>query len=364
MDLKQADKHFGRLRKLLDYQKYMTPTNYSEENSKFLTAYHNQTIYDPQYTYKRFNEPEGRAEALALYSEFKNAESGVNAVLSNALKELVSEFDMYSAIGDDEAFTDIGISLFGKPDPKYYDEALKMLHSTDPEIGSSLNRYSAEQLKEVFTARLAAYSLNWDIIILNSMAARVSVEPDQKSIYISAKAGFTKNDIMRLCYHEIDTHVLRAENGERSGFHVLSSGTSGALVYEEGLASYNEWKHGVRDEFTVSLYAARFLSCINISMSFYDMFDFLIKRGCSENVAMYVVPRIKRGISDTSKPGGFIKDYVYFQGFYEIKDFIAAHPNEYEKLYFGSVSLTDLNLLKTEIDHALSDNKIILPLRE
>ena len=57
---------------------------------------------------------------------------------------------------------------------------------------------------------------------------------------------FTANDVIRLQVHEIDTHILRCENGQKHGYKILSSGTSGSLIHEEGLALYNEWKNGVQ----------------------------------------------------------------------------------------------------------------------
>ena len=116
------------------------------------------------------------------------------------------------------------------------------------------------------------------------------------------------------------------------------------------------------DQEMLRLYAGRFLSCLFLEeSSFYESFDRLVKRNFSRDQAMYIVARVKRGLSDTGQGGGFIKDYVYFQGYYEVAEAIAREPERYEQLYYGGVSLENLDVLKEEIRRAQAAGEICVP---
>ncbi len=361
MDLKEIDRLIFEARQSLDYQKYMTPRNYAEENERFLRAFDAGEVYNPQYEYAKFTPNDGSLKVIReCIKATEGAKGGIAALLCRSAESLLKETELYSVIGDDEAFTPLSNSIFGLPCEALRGEALGVLSRQDSEETAA--RYPAAILADFLKKRISEYGFKWNIVLSPDMASRVSVEPEQKTVYINSAKDFTEKDIVRLAVHEIDTHVLRCENGERQGFRILSSGTAGSLIHEEGLAIYSEWKGGVQDRFAEKLYAARYLCCLDIDRSFYELFDMLLKLGVEKSQAIYVVARIKRGLSDTSLPGGFIKDYVYFGGFYEVKKFLTENPLMLPLLYYGSVSLGDIELLKEDIERAVRDGKVILPI--
>ena len=363
MTLKEIDKLLFEVRAKLDYQKYMTPKNYAEENERFLSFYNEGVAYNPQYEYEKFIPVDADLDAVGLCIEqTAAAKDGIAVLLNRSAKSLLKEIKLYGLIGDDEAFTPLSNEIFGLPSESLRAEAEAQLAKASAE--DSAARYPASVLASFLKERVARYGFAWEFVLSPNMASRVSVEPEQKTIYINSAKTFTEKDIVRLAVHEIDTHVLRCENGERQSYTLLSSGTAGSLIHEEGLAIYSEWKNGVQDPFAEKLYAARYLTCLDIDRPFYELFDRLVLRGVSKEQALYVVARIKRGISDTSLPGGFIKDYVYFGGFYEIRDYLAEHPEEKPRLYYGSLSLGDIEVLKSDIEAALRNGDIILPIED
>lgn len=363
MNLKEIDALLFATRAKLDYQKYMTPINYAEENEKFLRLYGEGVVYNPQYEYEKFSPQKDDLDAVRLcVEETAAAEGGIALLLNRSAESLLKEMELYSLIGDNEAFTPLSNSIFGRPSETLREEALGILTKKAEEDCET--KFPALMLASFLKERIAEYGFSWDIQLSPKMASRVSVEPEQKTVYINAAKTFTERDITRLAVHEIDTHVLRCENGERQGYHLLSSGTVGSLIHEEGLAIFSEWKNGVQDRFAEKLYAARYLTCLDIDLPFYELFDRLIWLGVDKEQALYVVARIKRGLSDTSLPGGFIKDYVYFGGFYEVRDFLARHPEKTPYLYYGSVALGDLEVLDADIKAALDNGSIILPIEK
>lgn len=362
MQLNIADAAIAEIRKLLDYQLYMTPNNYNEENALFLERYQEKRVYNPQYTYRRFDS----TKAIRILDSIDLSASPSTAkekIMHSSLVGLLDEIDLYKSLGNNDLFTNLSIAVHGTPSEEYRQRAIDYLNTPDEMIEDSSPRFSAYDLREMIKHRLNEYGFTWQIKVMADMASRVSVEPDEKTIYINERKMFTAKDVERLKVHEVDTHVLRAENGERRGYRLFVSGTQGSLAHEEGLALFNELKHGVADRFSTRLYGARYLCCLEIDKSFYELFDMLLDYGCDADFAMYVVARIKRGLSDTSLPGGFIKDYVYLQGLCEVADAIEKDPGNYARLYYGAISLADVSTLFDEIEELIEARSLILPIQ-
>ncbi len=53
--------------------------------------------------------------------------------------------------------------------------------------------------------------------------------------------------------------------------------------------------------------------------------------------AFSVTYRVKRGLGDTSYPGIYCKDIVYFRGFRKVKKQLEKDKSIYEKLYAGKI---------------------------
>ncbi|MDY6769446.1 MAG: hypothetical protein SVU88_00570, partial [Candidatus Nanohaloarchaea archaeon] len=51
--------------------------------------------------------------------------------------------------------------------------------------------------------------------------------------------------------------------------------------------------------------------------------------------------RVKRGLQDTSRPGGFIKDHIYFQGYRRLEQ----EPGLAADLYAGKLGFDDVGLV-------------------
>ncbi|MFW5645035.1 MAG: tyrosine/phenylalanine carboxypeptidase domain-containing protein, partial [Bacteroidota bacterium] len=69
-----------------------------------------------------------------------------------------------------------------------------------------------------------------------------------------------------------------------------------------------------------------------------------MKKYFRKEIAFKLALRAKRGISDTSEPGGCTKDHLYLKGYYEIRSFI-ENGGSYSDLYIGKTGLSHINKL-------------------
>ena len=120
---------------------------------------------------------------------------------------------------------------------------------------------------------------------------------------------------------------------------------------------YNEEKYGVLTERSLIKRAVYvWLIYIASQMSFRETYNavsgFLLKRN-----AFDAVYRVKRGLSDTSMPGIFPKDFCYFRGFRYVRRMIRRYPYWYELLYAGKISFKQISWVE---DGLISKPKLIL----
>ena len=115
---------------------------------------------------------------------------------------------------------------------------------------------------------------------------------------------------------------------------------------EEGLAVFNQEKTESM-ETEKKYWPASSVIGIHKAMQggFTDVVQEVLKFGFDTERALRVALKAKRGLKDTSKPGAFTKDFIYFKGHRMILEFLEAGGN-LKDLYFGKLNLKDLDLVK------------------
>jgi hypothetical protein len=164
-------------------------------------------------------------------------------------------------------------------------------------------------------------------------------------IYINPKVTFSKFRVEKLIAHEIETHILTAENGKRQPYRIFQNGTANYLETQEGLAIYNQ-------ELALHIYPHSYFSAINLITAkicsengFIDAINKLEQLGISKQKAFSMVLRCKRGMGDTSKPGGVYKEAIYFRGAKKIDTYV-KNGGKLKDLYLGKISIDNLELYK------------------
>jgi hypothetical protein len=145
--------------------------------------------------------------------------------------------------------------------------------------------------------------------------------------------------------HEIGVHALRAENGHAMPLGIFRVGLEGYLETEEGMAAWREWKSGIDDG--LRLFALRVLAVDWASrLPFSAVFGNLSQNGVPDDLAWSLTQRVKRGLSDTGRPGCYSKDVSYFRGYLKVKDFMAAGGSWDELMKYGKISMEHLPAMK------------------
>lgn len=339
-DFRALDKMLGQIDKDLLLLKHIKPLNLEEETQRM----REDELYNPTFTYSEITTDLNDAEKKL--GEQIHTETPLGALLEKKRQELLLRIQLLRARGTNEEFTELSKRLFGEPTTELIQLAqseLRQREACDLIPNKLLN---AEQALKKFEAVLKKYSLHdWQVSVRPKLVARVTVGGNK--IYIRESARFSEEDIASLVAHEIETHVLTSENGNHQQYDILRRGTAGYLDTQEGLAIFNE--HAVLSPFADKRYnPARNIIGLNFSLThslaqtrtyLETELGFTPEKAISQSITM------KRGLRDTSKPGGFTKTVVYFRGLRAIEKFV-ADGGDIKRLYIGKITLSDLEQIE------------------
>jgi len=241
---------------------------------------------------------------------------------------------------------------------RYVPHALCILQATLREHGSHA-RYlessggdvlSEQEARAIVGEYLAQHGAEDDVTVnFNpSLVGQASYEKKGHTLNIRPQ-GLRRNFIQGTLHHEIGTHYLRSRNDRLQPW---GRGPSGRKRYsledknptEEGLASLHTvlerdghylWRPAL-------LYYAAWRA---VRLSFHELFDDLAQfLGDSEAERWDYCMRVKRGLLDTSQPGGFLKDQMYLAGAIQILE--QRNRINFHTLYLGKLSVTDAHRCK------------------
>lgn len=82
---------------------------------------------------------------------------------------------------------------------------------------------------------------------------------------------------------------------------------------------------------------------------FNDVYKFFLENGFTKNLAFQRTFRLKRGFEDTSSPGCFAKEAVYYEGMIEVKNYLDK-DGDVKKLFAGKVGFDDFEYVPVPKD--------------
>lgn len=171
----------------------------------------------------------------------------------------------------------------------------------------------------------------------------------ENHIYFQLPIGYTHSKLADLFRHELETHLLRFENTKKQTWDQNSIDGISFRKTEEGLANLHT--HLTRkDKIFRRSYLTYLAVAISQKGSFVDVFNMMISYKVSKPTAWNIALRTKRGILDTSQPGGLTKDISYLEGSVRVWDWMMNPENNPKDLYVGRVGLVDLPRLLTSAD--------------
>jgi len=341
-DVRVVDKTLANLDKELLLIKALKPVNLIEERSRLLQ----DKRYNPIFSY-----PEVKIdldEADKKLSDPLKDDSPLGILLEKKRQELLGRIALIRARGDSAKFTQASRALYGAPTGILLQAAESFIKSRVacdlPPPNKDL--LSAEKAQPFFEEVLKQYGLHdWQVTVRKRLVSDCTV--GGKKIYLRADAQFSREHINSLIAHEIETHVLTAENGDHQPFQIFRRGCANYLETQEGLAVYNQ--NEVLSPYSERRYnPPRNVLAVEFGLehSFADTRKYLEEElGYAPEKAMNQAINIKRGLNDTSEIGGFTKSIVYFRGLRSIEQFV-SDGGDLKKLYVGKIALEDLELVE------------------
>ncbi|MFH0770939.1 MAG: tyrosine/phenylalanine carboxypeptidase domain-containing protein [Candidatus Peregrinibacteria bacterium] len=340
MDRRAADRLLARIDDDLSSLRWLKPENLLGE----LEHLRSDRSYHPHFLYPPFDSPLEEAESRLSLRVTDHSPLGV--LLEKKRLELLRRIVLLRARGDAVRFTRASEELFGAPTSALIRTAEAALAGMRADGVNTEKPIALADAVTLLRAALDRYSLrDWEVVVRPKMVSDCAA--GKNTVFLREGASFTRTRMEALIAHEIETHVLTVENGRHQPFLLLQRGCAAYLETQEGLAVYNQ------NRVLLPGHEKRFGPARSVvGIAFGLTHSFAETRTYLEEVLRYSPEKaltkaidIKRGLSDTSLPGGFTKGLVYLRGQQMIEQFVSG-GGDLRRLYIGKVSLDDLDLIE------------------
>ncbi|MCK5020610.1 MAG: DUF1704 domain-containing protein [Candidatus Peribacteraceae bacterium] len=346
VDVRAIDSTLGQIDRELLLIKHLKPVNLEEERQRAIS----DIRYNPLFQY-----PEPKVNLGEVEKKIKKpivADCPLSILLEKKRRELLSRISLIRHRGNSDKFTEISRALFGAPSSALIRSAAAELHNrTACELpAKEKDLLSSEEVSKIFENILNKYGLhNWNVAIRQKLVANCTVGGQQ--IYLREDAKFSEIHAKALIAHEIETHILTAENGLHQPYIIFRNGCANYLDTQEGLATYNQNRiYGEHHEKRFNPPRNVLGVAYALDHSFAETRTYLHEElGFDEEKALTSAISMKRGLSDTSEYGAFTKSIVYYRGLRAIEHFIKEEGNIAD-LYIGKIAMEDLEQIKKITD--------------
>jgi len=356
-----ADKDLRNFLKRLALGPAVKPLNLLAEKEAFLHPRLSRRKKSPVFEYQGF--PSRWSDITPVLSlEADDAPQEVIEIYREKQRELEIIQKMLAAVGSDK-FTQFAVEIFGAPTAEDARQARKVLEILADVVPPEKN-CPAKDFAALLEARLEQFGIAMDIELVSSMATKVWVDSISRTIHLNQKAFFAPQETRRLLVHEIDVHAVRIHNGSCLPWGIFTMGTAGYREAEEGLAVHYERQTGHLYRFQEKLYAGRCLAVyLSLSAGFAEVFEELLAFFDAET-AYNIVERVKRGLSDTSRPGALTKEYHYFTGPNRVRSYLDG-GGQLEMLMGGKIAFKHARVVARLVQDKIVDtSKWIFPLEK
>lgn len=242
------------------------------------------------------------------------------------------------------------LTKYGSPDPQHLAIAQRILSSTIQTISPSQLRksqgrvLSESEVKQTIANFLKLHQLEhrFSVSYSASYVARTAAAADQLKIRLPME--YRQKSLQGMLYHEVGTHVLRRINYEQQPWYRKKNayGFSEYLPTEEGLATlHSRIPHTHKVAFTQALHYLAISTALQ--QSFVEVWQAVLPYSDSLEQCWAFSLRAKRGMIDTSQPGGNTKDITYLDGMIAVWKWLKEREFDVTPLYFGKLALADVD---------------------
>ncbi len=339
VDLKRIDAQLADIDRKVQLLKYLRPANLENERRKV----ERDSSYNPVFTYEplSFDLEELRDRLQYLEGDY----SPLGMLLEKKRHEILLKLTLLEERGNNEAFSSASVLLFGRPEENLVEEAREFLQNWKKNRESKdREMLVAEKVKEIFEGVLKSYGLrDWSIVLKPSAVSDITI--GRNTVIIRADASFSRERIASLIAHEIETHVLTAENGAKQPYELFERGMAGYLETQEGFAVWNQ------DQVLSPDHEKRYWPAMNVlavhygaTHSFAQLRAYIKRLGFDDTRALRTCFKVKRGMGNAALPGAFTKEIVYFRGWKLVREFL-ENGGDPKDLYLGKINLRDIALI-------------------
>lgn len=339
-------KELARVRNQLSLNtSLLTPVNYREEREKFFQ----NSKSNPQFVYQpSVNDPSVHRRLMALTEQIR----------STALPREIASYLRHFAEDLHHAYLTrwaIGTPAFAKYAKRVYpysipsaDALIRQLPDFSFADVTDEPLHTAEEMRLMFQQYIFAHphisNVNVTVDYINDHTVRAG----HRRLTIGAAVKRNRKNVKRLIVHEIESHLLQRHNLHTADSALLRlQRFSEKDLYAEGLAIFNEIYTGLLTKSAYEYYFYRLKAVELIDRSFREIFNELTYH-IGDKKAFLITYRVKRGMGDTSRPGGYPKDAAYLLGFQAVHEYLKK-GGPYELLYLSPVPDLGQLLLKYDL---------------
>ncbi len=342
IDLRSLDRNLCTIDGQLSLLRYLRPTNLREERERL----QQDPEYNPVFLLRDF---EGDlADLEKTVKKYEADESPLGILLKKKRREILLKIELLKSRGDAERFTAASLSLYGAPSPAllaFAEERLvgRIASGLPPPLASMK---IAEEAKHDFESVLLKYGLHdWSVVIKSGMVADCAV--GDRRVFLRTGASFSPEHLQALFAHEVETHVLTAENGRIQPYEIFRRGFANYLDTQEGLAIFSQMRV-LSPYHEKNFQHAKNVLAVSYAMdhSFAEVRRYLqTELGFTPEKALSKSIDLKRGFTRSAETGAFTKALVYFRGLRAIDQYV-KQGGDLRRLYIGKIAIEDLGLIE------------------
>lgn len=342
MTLEEVTKLLSELR--IPTSLVFTPINLKTEKEKFFAS----DTYEPQFEYRIVkNRNKEIFSQLLQLEEISNADPRISQFYIDLVQSKKEASELMHAVGNNDLITEISLRKYGKPSSTLFRNACRVLRGkmdkynvVDPKKLKKSEMLEYGEIENIFNEVFESLGLDgWTVAKSKNITKNgVKIGVKRKQVLVNPSIVRSKFKLKKTLVHEVGTHVLRAYNGLNTGFDALSNANLPQyLDIEEGLATWNEADMGLLTSNWLKKKAAMVWAIyMGENLSFRELYNAVL--GVLPKYAAFdVTYRVKRGLGDTSYPGIYAKDVVYFRGYRKVMKRLEKDASLYEKLYAGKI---------------------------
>lgn len=337
----EVDQKLTEIDRKIQLLSHLKPLNLKEEKDRFLK----DPSMNPQFVYKSLNfDPKLLKAELARLREGLDG-SSVARLFQEKTQEQLNKILLLEERGRTD-FSERAIALYGKVTPSLLEEAQKKLDQKPNEFSPPQRFYSVPEAILEFERVFKDYGLDhWKIKVNRHMVSACSAGKES-TLFIREGTQFSDERLRMVIAHEIETHILTAENGKHQIYNLFNRGFARFLETQEGLAIWNQEQVSTIDN-EKNYRSASLVFIVDFASrhGFAETYDYCLKLGLTQDRALQTTLKVKRGMADTAQKGAFTKDALYFSGYQSVKTFV-QNGGSLKDLYYGKYNLSDLAVIK------------------